>query len=504
VVVYSFRDLDRAASRFASGLAREGIGPGQTVAVLTGRVPELVVAVLGALRAGAVATVLFASFGPEPVRRRLQRSRARLLVTTSRLYRDKVTPVRAELPSLQRVLLTDRTGRPATPSGESEEVPEGTEPLDSWLALGDAALADADVGPEHPGMLHFTSGTTGEPKGVLHVHDAVVAHAYTARRVLGLDEGTRYWCTADPGWVTGISYGILAPLAVGATVFLDEDEFEPARWWENLTRERIQVLYTSPTALRLWRRMDPHGAGRPELPSLRSVFTVGEPLAPAESRWGLQALGVPVRDTWWQTETGCIVVATPFDESVSEGAIGRPVPGFDVACLVREGGRRRRARPEEAGELAVRRGWPSMFRTYLDDPDLYRHCFDGEWYLSGDLADMDAEGRVRFQARSGDAFKSAGHMVSPVEVEAALLDHSSVVDAAVSGRPDPMAGAVIEAHVVLVPEAEPSEALIHEILAFARSRLGPALAPRALHVRTHLPRTPSGKIVRDELTRPQP
>jgi acetyl-CoA synthetase len=304
--------------------------------------------------------------------------------------------------------------------------------------------------------------------------------------------------------VTGISYGVLAPFAVGATVFVDEEEFDPARWWENLAEERIEVLYTSPTALRLWRRMNPLGPERPDLPYLRHVFSVGEPLAPAEARWGREALGAPVRDTWWQTETGCIVVATPFDEDVREGAIGRPVPGFDVACLVRRGGPLRRAGPGQVGELAVRTDWPSMFRGYLDDPDLYRRSVDGEWYLSGDLAEMDADGWVQFEARGGEAFKSAGHMVSPVEVEAVLLDHPSVADAAVSGRPDPMAGAVIEAHVVLTPKAEASDRLIREILAFARGRLGPALAPRMVHVHTHLPRTPSGKIVRHDLTPPQP
>jgi acetyl-CoA synthetase len=501
-VEYSYLDLDHAVSRFASGLAREGIRPGETVAVLAGRIPELVVAVLGALRAGAVVTVLFSSFGPDPVARRLARSRARLLVTTPRLYREKVAPARAELPFLARVLLVDHPGR--LEAAADGACPEGTQAMGSWLALGDPGVPDEDVDPEHLGLLHFTSGTTGEPKGVVHVHDAVVAHAYTAERVLGLGGGTRYWCTADPGWVTGISYGILGPLATGSTVFMDEDEFDPTRWWENLEREGIQVLYTSPTALRLLRRMTSTGSARPDLPLLQSVFTVGEPLAPAESRWGREVMGVPVRDTWWQTETGCIVVATPFDGEVREGFIGRALPPFEVACLVADGEKTRPARPDEVGELCVRRGWPSMFRAYLDDPDLYRRSFAGDWYRSGDVAEMHAGGWVHFLARHGDAFKSAGHMVAPVEVEAVLLDHPAVVDAAVAGRSDELAGTVIEAHVVLAAEAEDTDGLVRDILAFARSRLGPALAPRVVHVRTHLPRTPSGKIVRQHLSRPSP
>lgn len=500
-VSYTYSDLDRAVSRFASGLVREGLEPGDTVGILVGRIPELTVALLGSLRAGAVPTVLFSSFGPDPVRRRLAGGRAKLLVTTPRLYRDKVAPSRDALPDLGTVLLVDGAGRLAAMAA-MEPTPEGTQDMGAWLAQGEPTFPDLEVGPDAPGILHFTSGTTGEPKGVVHVHDAIVGHAYTAKRVLGLTAGTRYWCTADPGWVTGVSYGVLAPLAAGVTSFLDEEEFEAQRWWENLAGERLQVLYTSPTALRLLRRMDAAGVPRPALPALRSVFAVGEPLAAPETRWAREALGVPVRDTWWQTETGCIVVATPYDVEPRDGFIGTAVPGFDVACLTRTEGELTRAAPKEPGELAVRRGWPSMFRAYLDDPDLYKASFHGDWYRSGDLATMDDEGWIGFVARSGDIFKSAGHLVSPAEVEAGVLDHPAVVDAGVWGREDELMGTIIEAFVVLAPGVEGSEALRREILGFSRSRLGPALAPRALHFLDHLPRTPSGKIVRKDLSRP--
>lgn len=500
-VSYSYADLDRAVSRFASGLVREGLQPGDTVGILAGRIPELLVALLGSMRAGAVPTVLFSSFGPDPVRRRLARGRARLLVTTARLYRDKVAPVRASLPDLVKVLTVDGAGRLAAMAA-LEPPPEGTEDLGAWLAQGDPTHADLDVGPDAPAILHFTSGTTGEPKGVLHVHGAIVGHAYTAKRVLGLTSNTHYWCTADPGWVTGVSYGILGPLASGVTLFLDEEEFDAQRWWDNLADERIQVLYTSPTALRLLRRMDAAGVPRPPLPSLRGVFSVGEPLAPPEARWGREAMGVAVRDTWWQTETGCIVVATPHDAEPREGYVGPTVPGFEVTCMTRADGTLTPAPPGEPGELAVRRGWPSMFRSYLGDPELYQASFHGDWYLSGDLAEMDEEGWVRFVARGGDVFKSAGHLVSPAEVEAGVLEHPAVVDAGVWGREDELMGTVIEAHVVLAPGLEASDNLRSDILGFARSRLGPALAPRALHFRDLLPRTPSGKIVRKDLSTP--
>jgi len=498
-VSYTYADLDRAVSRFASGLVREGLGPGDTVAILAPRIPELPVALLGSLRAGAVPVVLFPSFGPDPVKRRLARGRARLVVTTERLYRDKVAPVRHELPELRTVLTVDGAGRLAAMAA-LQPPPEGTEDLGAWLARGDPAFADVDVGPDAPGILFFTSGTTGEPKGVVHVHEAIVGPTYTAKQVLGLTANARFWCTADPGWVTGVSYGILAPLATGVTIFLDEEEFDAQRWWENLADERIETLYTSPTALRLLRRMDAAGLPRPPvLPGLRAVFSVGEPLAPREARWGREALGVPVRDTWWQTETGCIVVATPYDSEPRDGLVGAAVPGFDVACLARADGSLTPGPPGQTGELAVRGGWPSMFRAYLDDPDLYRASFHEGWYLSGDLAQMDADGWIRFVARSGDVFKSAGHLISPAEVEAGVLEHPAVVDAGVWGREDDVAGTVIEAHVVLAPGVEATDALGGEILSFARSRLGPALAPRALRFLSHLPRTASGKIVRRDL-----
>jgi acetyl-CoA synthetase len=445
--------------------------------------------------------VLFSSYGPDPVKRRLARGKARILVTTARLYRDKVAPIRESLPDLRKVLAVDGAGRLAAMAA-LEPPPEGTEDLGAWLAQGDPGFADVDVGPDAPGVLHFTSGTTGEPKGVVHVHDAIVGHAYTASRVLGLRSSTHYWCTADPGWVTGVSYGILAPLAAGVTVFLDEEEFDAQRWWENLVDERTQVLYTSPTALRLLRRMDAAGVPRPALPALRAVFAVGEPLAAPEARWCREALGVPVRDTWWQTETGCIVVATPYDAEPRDGAVGPAVPGFDVTCLARTDEGSTPAAVGQAGDLAVRKGWPSMFRAYLDDPDLYQASFHGDWYLSGDLAEMDEDGWIRFVARGDDVFKSGGHMVSPGEVEAGVLEHPAVVDAGVWGRKDELMGTIIEAHVVLAPGMKATDALRGEILGFARSRLGPALAPRALQFLDHLPRTPSGKIVRKDLGTP--
>jgi acetyl-CoA synthetase len=496
--LYTYMDLDRGASRFASSLQREGISRGDTVAILASRIPELVVALLGSLRAGAVPTVLFSSFGPEPVRRRLAQAGARLLVTEPRLYRDKVVPILEQLPDLGHILSITTPGSFPAPL-QLEEPPPGTADFGAWLFEGDASFPDASVEPETPALLHFTSGTSGAPKGAVHTHQAIVAHAHTGRVVLGLGGSTRYWCTADPGWVTGVSYGILAPLARGATVFMDEADFDPARWWENLVSEGIQVLYTSPTALRLLRRMHDPESPTPSLTHLSSVFSVGETLSHIEAEWAVEVLGVPVRDTWWQTETGCIVVATTHRQEVRPGFVGRPVDGFEVACLTRTDDGVTPAAPYEVGELAVRQGWPSMVRAYLDDPETYQSRFQDGWYLSGDLASMDAEGWIRFVGRSGDMFKSAGHLVSPGEVEDALVDHPDVVDVGVCGQENDVAGTVIEAHVIVADGVEATDDLRASILRFARDRLGPALAPRAVHFHSHLPRTASGKIVRRDL-----
>jgi len=516
VRAFSYATLDQAASRFADGLRREGVAPGETVAVLAGRIPELYVAVLGTLRAGGVATVLFSSFGPEPVQRRLARGRARVLVTTDRLFREKVEEGLADLPELRRVLTVEHPGALDRSDGP---VPENSAvaPFASWLAPGDPSRPDEPVTPGTPALLHFTSGTTGDPKGVVHVHEAVAMHGRTGEEVLGLDGDTRYWCTADPGWVTGMSYGILAPLALGCTVFQDEEEFSADRWHHNLAAEGVEVLYTSPTALRFLRLMDRSGDGH-HLPALRGIYAVGEPLAPPEADWAREALGVPVRDTWWQTETGCIVVATPWDEEPRPGRVGRAVAGLEVGCLeVDENGGATPAKPVapgEPGELAVRAPWSSMFRAYLDRPELYQASFTDGWYRSGDVAVIHDDGWVEYVGRRDDLFNTAGHLVGPAEVEATLVQHPAVADAAVTGRPDAVAGAVIEGWIVLdhpdiddgeEPGASPdTDALVREILRYARERLGPALAPRTLHVRDHLPRTPSGKIVRRALNLPTP
>lgn len=490
----TYAELAELSNRFANVLRNLGVGAGERVFSLAGRVPELYAAALGTLKNRSVFCPLFSSFGPEPIRTRLALGGGKVLVTTETLYRRKVEPLRAALPELEHVLLID---------GGDAEAPARLAPLKPLL---DAARPDFEIpptDPEDPALLHFTSGTSGVPKGAVHVHQAVVAHHHTARAVFDLSPGDVYWCTADPGWVTGTSYGIVAPLACGATLIVDEEELDAERWYGILERQRVNVWYTAPTAIRLLMRLGSEVARRHQYPALRFLASVGEPLDAHAVAWGVEAFGRPFHDTWWQTETGAIMIANHAAVDLRPGSMGRPLPGVEAAIVRRldgEGGVEVVAEPDATGELALRRGWPSMFRGYLGEEERYRKCFRGGWYLTSDLARRDADGYFWFVGRAGDAIKSAGHLIGPFEVESALLEHPAVAEAGVIGVPDPVAGELVKAFVALKPGRDPGpgedEALRREILAHARRRLGPAVAPREIELRGGLPKTRSGKILR--------
>jgi acetyl-CoA synthetase len=486
----TYRDLSQASHRFSSVLARLGVQRGERVATLMGRVPALYATVLGTLAAGAVYCPLFSAFGPEPVRARLQLGSVRVLVTTDLLYRRKVAVIRNELPGLEHVLVV------RTPNGG--DLPDGTQDFDEAMLAASPDFSVVRTSPEDNALLHFTSGTTGMPKGVLHAHAAVTAHVATARWVLDLQRDDVYWCTADPGWVTGISYGVIAPLACGAGMIVDREEFDPSRWYEILDTERVTVWYTAPTAIRMLMKAGVALARARKYPALRHLASVGEPLNPEAVVWGVEAFGLPFHDTWWQTETGAIMIANYPCMEIRPGSMGRPVPGIE-AGIVRpreDGGVDVVSEPGGVGELALRPGWPSMFRGYLDADERYRKCFRGGWYLSGDLAKRDSDGYFWFVGRADDVIKAAGHLVSPFEVESVLMMHPAVSQAGVIGVPDPVAGFAVKAFVELKAGQVPGEALRRDILAHARRLLGVAVAPREIAFSEQLPRTRSGKIMR--------
>jgi acetyl-CoA synthetase len=479
----SYLELSQSSSRFANALKGLGVAAGDRVFSLLGRVPELHIAALGTWKLRAVFCPLFSAFGPEPVKARMLIAKPLVLVTTSRLFAHKIQPILGDLPFLKHVILTDG----------------GTGGLDfnALLAAASPSFEIEPTSPEDLAILHFTSGTTGRPKGAMHVHAAVTAHKTTASHALDLKPDDIYWCTADPGWVTGTSYGIIAPLAVGCTLIVDEEEFDAERWYATLEKHRVNVWYTAPTAIRMLIRAGDDLPKKFDLSSLRFIASVGEPLHPEAVVWGHKVLGQPIHDNWWQTETGGIMIANTADMKIKPGSMGRALPGIEAAIVRRkEDAVETVSEIDVEGELALRPGWPSMFRGYLNEEERYKKCFADGWYLTGDMATRDADGHFWFVGRADDVIKSAGHLIGPFEVESALLSHPSVAEAAAIGVPDPVAGEVVKAFVSLRPGYAGDETLLKDLLAHARKRLGPAVAPRQIAFSESLPRTRSGKIMR--------
>ena len=485
---FTYAELTLQANRFANLLQSLGVKRGDRVYSLLGRTPELYFAALGTLKAGCVFTPLFSAFGPEPIRARMEIGQASVLVTSEVLYRRKVEAWRGDATALKHVLLTQCAA----------DAPAGAVALEPAMARAGDAFETVRTAPDDMALLHFTSGTTGRPKGAIHVHEAVVAHHVTGRTALDLRAGDVFWCTADPGWVTGTSYGIVSPLTNGVTLVVDEAEFDAERWRRILAEQRVNVWYTAPTAIRMLMKAwveDP----RPfELPALRFMASVGEPLNPEAVAWGVKAFGRPFHDNWWQTETGGIMIANFAAMDIKPGSMGRPLPGVVAGIVERsaEGEVHEVTTPMAMGELALRPGWPSILRGYLHEEERFRKCFAGGWYLSGDLAMRDGDGYFWFVGRADDVIKSAGHLIGPFEVESALMEHPAVAEAAVIGLPDPISGEVVKAYVALKAGVEPDETLRRDILGHARKRLGAAVAPKDVAFRQNLPKTRSGKIMR--------
>jgi acetyl-CoA synthetase len=489
----TYAQLGERARRFANVLEGLGVERGDRVFALMGRIPELYVTALGTLERGAVLAPLFSAFGPDPIQQRLAAGDGKVLVTTAALYRRKVAAIRDSLPALEHIVVV----------AEEDAVPPA-EPLPgtlSWKTLLEAASSDYEIpatDSEDMALLHFTSGTTGTPKGAIHVHGAVAVHHMTGKYALDLHGDDVFWCTADPGWVTGTSYGIIAPLSHGVTLVVDEAEFDAERWYGILEAERVTVWYTAPTAIRMLMRAGLDPVRRHDLSRVRFIASVGEPLNPEAVVWGMEAFGQAIHDNWWQTETGGIMIANYAAMDVKPGSMGKPLPGIEAAIVRRtaDGHVEVIERPDVEGELALRAGWPSMFRGYLHLEARYAKCFCDGWYLTGDLAQRDADGYFWFVGRGDDVIKSAGHLIGPFEVESVLLEHPAVAEAGVIGKPDPVAMEVVKAFVSLKPGHAPGPELRRELMALARKRLGAAVAPREIDFLDQLPKTRSGKIMR--------
>jgi acetyl-CoA synthetase len=487
--VITYGELAEQTSRFANVLRGLEVGAPSRVFLLTGRIPELYFALLGTLKNRCVAAPLFSAFGPEPLHTRLAMGEGAVLVTTETLYRRKVAQLRSRLPHLRHVLVIAEGDEPIRDPGVLD--------LRSLMAAAGSAFEIPPTSPDDPALLHFTSGTTGRPKGAIHVHGAVVSHHVTGQLALDLHPQDVYWCTADPGWVTGISYGVVSPLTNAVTSIVDEADFDAQRWYAILASERVSVWYTAPTAVRMMMKSGAPQTTGARFPNLRFIASVGEPLNPQAVLWGMEAFGLPIHDNWWQTETGGIMLANFPAMDIKPGSMGMPLPGIEAAIVRRtDAGLTEVDQLDVEGELALKPGWPSMFRGYLNDEERYRKCFEGGWYLSGDLARRDRDGYYWFVGRADDVIKSAGHLIGPFEVESALMEHPAVAEAAVIGKPDPIQLETVKAFVSLKRDHAPSEALRRELLGFARKRLGAAVAPKEIDFLPTLPRTRSGKLMR--------
>ncbi len=486
----SYENLASESRRFAHALRSIGVKKGDVLFALSPRIPELYSVMLGTLRAGAVFSPLFSAFGPEPIAARVERGAGKVLFSLASYYRKKIAPVRDRLPTLKYIILVDD-------DGTLKDIP-GALNLRELLAKASDEFFCERTKPEDLALLHFTSGTTGKPKGAAHVHAAAVYHAVSGRFALDLKREDVFWCTADPGWVTGVSYGIISPLINGATLLIDEAEFQAARWYQILRDFKVSNWYTAPTAMRMLMKSGEELPRQFDFSNVRIASSVGEPLNPEVIAWTQRNLKIPLHDNWWQSETGGIMISNFLSMPIKPGSMGKPMPGVYVALAERDatGAVKLIEEADTEGEIVIRRGWPSMFRTYLGDPDRYQKCFSGDWYFSGDLATRDKDGYFWFVGRADDVIKSSGHLIGPFEVESTLMEHPAVLESAVIGKPDSVAGEIVKAFVVLKSGFSPSEELQLDIVAHARKRLGVAVAPRELQFIDNLPKTRSGKIMR--------
>ena len=483
---YTFAQMRDATNKFANVLRDLGVQKGERVFFFLDRLPETYIAILGALKAGCVAGPLFSAFGPDPVRDRLQDSGASVLVTAPEL-RKRIAGILPDCTDLKHIIVVNKNGR------SSEPLASGDLSYEDLMAQASAEFGNITTTRDDYSIMHYTSGTTGKPKGAVHRHNSVLQQYITGKWCLDLHEEDIYWCTADPGWVTGTSYGIIAPWSNGVTQFIYEGGFRATTWYDLIGRYGVTAWYTAPTAIRMMMKVGTEAATKRDTSSLRFTASVGEPLNPEGIFFGQEAFDLPFHDNWWQTETGAIMCANYAGSEIKPGSMGRPIPGIHMAIVDDQGNE---SPLGEEGNLAVKPGWPSMFQTYWRNEEMYQSKFEGDWYITGDRAHMDEDGYFWFHGRADDVINTAGHLVSPFEVESALLEHPAVAEAGVIGKPDPIAMEVVKAFVALVEGYEPSDALRRELLRFTRDKLASGTAPREIDFLPGLPKTRSGKIMR--------
>ena len=479
---YTFLDLEKGSNRFANALSGLGFAPGEVFFTFLPKMPEQFFAFLGALKLQVIAGTLFSNFGEEALLDRLGDSRARGIIT-KKSFLKKLARVRDQLPHLRYIIVADI----------DEHQTDDILSYGQLMREASAEFAAPLTSAETPSVLHYTSGSTGKPKGVQHLHRSVLSQNQTAREILQLTEDEIYWCTADQGWVIGTSYGIIGPWSIGVTQIHFGGGYNAEHWFNILEKEKVTVWYSAPTALRMLLREEPELFANRDLSLLKHIFSVGEPLNPEVIHWARRTFGKEIHDTWFQTETGAIMISNRPGLEVRPGSMGKPAPGIEAAIIADDGS----PVPDgEQGNLCVRPGWPSMFATYLNNEEVYRQKFRGGYYYSGDTAYRDPDGYYWFLGRSDDVINTAGHLVSPFEVESALLEIPEIAESGVIGAPDELLFEKVVAYISLHDKCEYSPQLDLKIRLYISNKVSTIATPQEIHVIDKIPKNKSGKIMR--------
>jgi len=503
--VFTYRQLYREVNRFANGLKKLGVVKGDRVCIYMPVIPEQVIAMLACARIGAVHSVVFGGYGAAELNQRIVGAGAKIVITADMaVRRGKSIPLKHVIeeaiinaPSVEHLIILRREqGRPVEIHSEME--------IDFYDVVSEVSSdCPAEVmDSEDPMFILYTSGTTGAPKGIVHTCGGyMVGVYYTTKYIFDLKENDVYWCTADPGWITGHSYVIYGPLCVGGTILISEntpDYPDPGIWWKMVEEYGVSILYTSPTAIRMFMKLGREWPDKYNLGSLRILGSVGEPLNPEAFEWFYHAIGhdrCPIVDTWWQTETGMHMVTTVLGEPMRPGYAGKSIPGVVADVVDKEG---KSTAPGETGFLVIREPWPAMMRAVYNNDERYRKYWETipGCYTVGDLAIRGSDGNIMVIGRSDDLIIVSGHNIGTAEVESALVSHKAVAEAAVIGKPDPVKGNTIKAFVTLRVGNNPSEKLKNELIYHVRITLGPIAMPSEIDFVDSLPKTRSGKIVR--------
>jgi len=484
--IYTYNDIRLCSNTIGHFLRGLGINPGERVCLFMDKIPELYLGFLGILKIGAIAQPLFSAFGDESLFIRLENAQTKTIITQKK-HAPKVRKILEKLPFLEHIIIVDH--EPGKPLHEREIAfnMEASEKIDKFDIYQTKA--------ESPSVLHYTSGTTGQPKGVSHVHYSLISQYLTTKWVLDLQEDDIYWCTADPGWVTGTSYGIIGAFSTGVTQCVLDAGFSADNWYRFIEKRKITVWYSAPTAIRSLMKAGDEIVKKYNLSSLRHLTSVGEPLNSEAVIWSERVFGKPFLDTYWQTETGSIMISNYPGMKIKPGSMGKPFPGI-TATVIDPEKYEPFGEPGKIGLIAIKPGWPSMMRMYWNNEETYKKKFRNGWYLPGDRSSIDKEGYFWFVGRDDDVINTGGHLVSPFEVESALLEHPAVAESAVVSKPDFVNMEVVKAFVTLKPGFTPSKDLDLEIMNFVRKKLSPLAMPQEIEFIDLLPKTRSGKIMR--------